>query len=114
MRILASSIVVAASMAWTAAPVSAAMPQGSPPAYARVEPGDCGALVAKYGRSKVWQASFRGHRGGDGFYPLEWTFVQPCFATQRTCVAWLYWEQSDWPEHDAPGRCRQGAPYSGF
>ena len=84
----------------------------------QITPGPLGAasaaLVAKYGRSKVWQASFRGHRRGDGFSPLEWTFVQPCFATQKTCVARLYWEQSDWPEHDAPGRCRQGAPDSGF
>ncbi len=109
MRILLSSVLAAAAM------IYAASPQASfAAAHPRVEPMDCGSLVAKVGRGKVWQAEFKGQRGGDGFDPYETTFVTPCFASQTSCVNWLYWEQSDWPDHDAPGRCRPGMPYSRF
>ena len=107
MRILLS-LVLAAALASAATPLPAAAAS-----HPRVEPGDCGALVAKVGRSRVWQAQFWGHRGGDGFDPYEETFTAPCFSTQSACVDWLYWEQSDWHADTDPGRCKPGMPYSG-
>jgi hypothetical protein len=108
MRILLSSILAAATMAYAAMPLPA-----SAASHPRVQPTSCGALIARMGSSRVWQAEFKGQRGGDGWDPYETIFVTPCFDNQATCVDWLYWAQSDWPDHEQPGRCRQGMPYSG-
>ena len=78
--------------------------------YPHTVPQDCGYLAAKLGPSKVWQAQFWAQRVDD-FGHIERLFVAPCFASQANCVAWLYWAQSDWPDHLAPGRCKTGMPY---
>jgi hypothetical protein len=109
MRVFLGSMMVAATVLATAAMPQTALARAHP----RVQPSDCGYLAAKVGPAKVWQASFWGQRLDD-FGHWEFILVAPCFAKETTCVDWLYWAQSDWPDHQAPGRCKKGMPYSHY
>ena len=80
-------------------------------AHPRVQPLDCQSIAAKVGPGKVWQAAFWAKMGGDDFDPYESIMVAPCFSSQASCVDWLYWEQTDWPDQDYVGRCKAGMPY---
>ena len=104
MRIVATLVGLAAVAAALALPATA---EASPP---RVQAYDCHALAAKLGPAKVWQTSFWGYRK-DLFGFKQQLLASPCFANETNCKAWLYWAQSDWPDHVAPRRCRQGIPY---
>jgi hypothetical protein len=91
-----------------------ALPQSAFAAHPRVTPLDCRAAAAKYGAGRTWQASFAGSRGGPGTWDMyERTYEVGCFARYADCFNWLYWEQSDWPNDNVVGRCRQGIAYSG-
>ncbi len=103
-----SSVFAAAVAACIAMPQSA-----SAAAHPRVQPLDCTRLVGKASPNRIWQAEFYGSRGGYGTWDMYQQFyLAPCFSSQATCVDWLYWAQSDWPNENRVGRCRQGTPYS--
>jgi hypothetical protein len=90
----------------------AVAPQVASAAPPRVLPQECNAVAAKVGQAKTWQALFWAQRRDD-FGHLEETFSAPCFTSASTCKAWLYWQQTDWPE---PGQinikyCKAGRPY---
>ncbi len=106
MRVLSSSLVaVAGALGVSVAPevVSAKTPP-------RVAPGNCGAVAARVGPAKTWQAVFWGRRH-DLFDHSQQTFVTACFTTQASCKAWLYWEQTDWPTPVVVRYCKIGMPY---
>ena len=79
-----------------------------------VQPGDCGALSAKLGRGKVWQAAIQAYFPGDNFDPPRSINTAPCFASYNDCFNWLYWAQTDWPSttQNFVGFCKRGMPYS--
>jgi hypothetical protein len=89
-----------------------AAPQLAFAAPPRVPPGECNAVTAKVGQPKVWQAVFWAERQDD-FGHVERTLSAPCFTTQATCKAWLYWQQTDWPESGqlSVRYCKIGRPY---
>jgi len=110
---LAAAVLAAGTVVMAAMPASAA-PVGGAPGSMRpaVQPGDCGALAAKLGPSKVWQASFEMNFRGDNFDPPEYVNTQPCFASYKDCFNWLYNEQSNYPSQDQNvGFCKRGMPY---
>ncbi len=86
----------------------------SPPARAapplRVTGYECRALAASTPKSGIWWAAFYGERVG-AFDMREWTHQVRCFKNEAACKAWLYWEQSDWPNLNQVNRCRRGLPY---
>lgn len=78
---------------------------------ARVAAGNCAALAAQIGASRVWQTVFSAEREGS-FGLTEWINAAPCFASEADCKAWLYWARSDWhPNYRHPQPCRAGIPY---
>jgi hypothetical protein len=105
MRILAGLFGLAALLVLAGAGQRAEAAQ--PP---RVPAYDCGYLANTRGPANVWQTLFRGQRetlfGPDNHY-----WAAPCFKTQATCKAWLYWAQSDWPKLNSFQPCRKGIPY---
>jgi hypothetical protein len=105
MRFFLGSMMVAATMLAAATPQTA-LARSHP----RVQALNCSYAAAKVGPGKVWQASFWGQRLDD-FGHWEFIMVAPCFTKLTTCEDWLYWAQSDWPDHQQPGRCKQGMPY---
>jgi len=105
MRIVLSATLIAATVMFAAGSQAATTAPGAP--YPRVAAGDCGALAAKLGSSKVWRTWFSGAQR-DLFD--QWTdySAAPCFATLASCTAWLYWAQTDWPDNKNVVRCRRG------
>ena len=101
MRVLLSSILTAATMAYGAMPCTAFAA-----AHLRVQPMDCGALAAEIGPRNVWQTWFQGSR--QGLFQRENDAEAPCFDTLAKCTAWLYWAQSDWPQENSFQPCRKG------
>ena len=101
MRILLSSILAAAAMAYAAAPQIALAA-----AHPRVEAGDCSALAAKLGAHNVWRTWFQGSR--QGLFQREDDAEAPCFTSQLQCTQWLYWAQGDWPQNNSFQPCRKG------
>jgi hypothetical protein len=82
-------------------------------APARVAAYSCGALSAQIGPAKVWRTQFEGYRPSpfDFFRNhkrMDRYAAAPCFRTQSTCKAWLYWAQTDWPYMNSHIPCRQG------
>jgi hypothetical protein len=103
-----SSIVAAAG-------VVAGLVSVPPVALAKVPPRvvgqNCAVVSAKVGRAKTWQATYWGWRV-DVFERHTEQFLQsPCFTTQATCKAWLYWAQIDYPNEIVMKFCKQGQPY---
>ena len=93
----------AAALAFFASSAEAAQPP-------RVNPGDCAALAAAHGPSRVWQTTFYGdHR--DLWDNIDHYSAAPCFASEEQCKAWLYWAQSDWPDRNNTTFCRRGIRY---
>ena len=73
----------------------------------RVEGYSCSAMLSSLPPSKVWRTSFRGHKRdlNTGFF---WPHAATaCFTSQKDCKAWLYWEQSDWPDQNTFTPCRR-------
>jgi hypothetical protein len=86
----------------------AALAAKTPP---RVHGMSCVAAAAKVGPAKTWQATYWGWRR-DIFDRHNEQFLQsPCFTTQATCKAWLYWAQTDFPNEIVIKFCKQGQPY---
>jgi hypothetical protein len=106
MSILAAAGIAAGLFASATATASAQSGQR----YPRVAPENCGAVASRLGPGQTWQAMFWGQKQDD-FGHWEEIFVAPCFSSHAKCFAWLYWAQSDWPDHQPPGRCRTGLPY---
>ena len=105
MRILAGLFGLAALLMLAGAGQRAEAAQ--PP---RVPAYDCGYLANSKGAANVWQVWFRGQRpvplGPDEHYTAA-----PCFTSEATCKAWLYWAQSDWPNVSTFQPCRKGIRY---
>ena len=100
MRIFAAAI-GAAAMAAVTMPVVPA--QAAPP---RVEGYSCSALTASVGPGKVWRTSFRGEKRDMFDFYLPYS-ASPCFTSQQTCKAWLYWAQSDYPHRNTFTPCKR-------
>jgi hypothetical protein len=96
---------LATAAAIAAAALALSAHAASPP---RVEGEDCRVLAAAIGKNNVWQTTFWA-TGKDVFdRPVEF-FAAPCFRTQATCKAWLYWARSDWdPNYVQPQPCTRG------
>jgi hypothetical protein len=112
MRVL-SSVVAAAVVAFgmTVVPPLALAAGPYRPAPPRVEGMSCPAAFAKVGRAKTWQALYWGWRR-DIFDRHDEQFMQaPCFTSQASCKAWLYWAQTDYPHQNVTKFCKPGAPY---
>lgn len=82
-------------------PASAAQPP-------RVAAESCNSLAATIGPHNVWRTWFTGSRERL-FGEPEWYTASPCFRTQATCKAWLYWAQTDWPRQNTFRPCRKGS-----
>lgn len=106
---LATAALVAFGVTMTPPLAIAAGPYRPPPP--RVEGMSCAAAIAKVGRAKTWQALYWGWRR-DIFDRHDEEFMQaPCFTTQASCKAWLYWAQTDFPNETQMKFCKPGVPY---
>ena len=77
----------------------------------RVQGLNCAATAAKVDRAKTWQALYWGWRR-DIFDRHNEEFMQaPCFTTQASCKAWLWWAQTDYPNEIVIHFCKTGQPY---
>jgi hypothetical protein len=101
MRILAGLFGLATLLMLSAPPVAMA---AQPP---RVAAQSCGYLAGTIGARNVWHTWFQGSRK-PLFGPPEWYTASPCFKTQATCKAWLYWAQTDWPRVNTFRPCWKG------
>jgi len=109
---LAAAAIAAGTIAMATLPASAAVGGALGSLRPAVQPQDCGALAARLGPSKVWQASFEVNFPGDNFDPPEFVNTQPCFASYKDCFNWLYNAQSNYPSQDQDvGFCKRGMPY---
>jgi hypothetical protein len=79
----------------------------SPP---RVDAYDCRYVAATKGPANTWQTWFRGSRE-NLFGPDDHYTATPCFTSQASCKAWLYWAQTDWPKQNNFKPCRKGLGY---
>jgi hypothetical protein len=107
MRIVSSLTAVAAVLAALAAtpPVAEAK---TPP---RVMGLSCPAAAAKVGQARMWQASYWGWRLDVFERHRETLLASPCFTSQTSCKAWLYWAQIDYPNEIVMKFCKTGQPY---
>ncbi|MEJ0012318.1 MAG: hypothetical protein WDM94_06730 [Bauldia sp.] len=112
MRALFSFAAAATVVLGVAAVPSFAQAAGPyPPPPPRVQGMNCAAVASKVGRAKTWQALYWGWRR-DIFDRHDEQFLQaPCFTTQASCKAWLYWAQIDFPKMTVMKFCKTGAPY---
>jgi hypothetical protein len=76
----------------------------------RVQAYECSALAATHGTRGIWQTWFYGDRRDLFDYVTDYR-ASPCFTSLAACKAWLYWAQSDWPDHNNSGPCRRGIGY---
>jgi hypothetical protein len=75
--------------------------------HPRVKAGNCRALAASMGASRVWFAKFYGQR--NGFWDEREEFsATACFRAESDCKNWLYWAYTDWPYMNNSQRCRRG------
>jgi hypothetical protein len=103
-----SSLLAAAGLVVGMASVPPALAANTPP---RVQGQNCDAVAARVGKAKTWQATYWGWRMDIFDRHTEQFLQSPCFTTQATCKAWLYWAQIDYPNEIVMKFCKQGQPY---
>jgi hypothetical protein len=77
----------------------------------RVQGQNCNAVAAKVGQAKTWQAVYWGWRRDIFDRHNEQSLQAPCFTTQASCKAWLFWAQTDYPNEIVIHFCKAGRPY---
>jgi hypothetical protein len=108
MRVLSSIVAASALLTGLASASPIALAANVPP---HVQGQNCAVVAAKIGKAKTWQASYWGWRV-DIFERHTEQFLQsPCFTTQASCKAWLYWAQTDYPNEIVMKFCKKGQPY---
>lgn len=103
---------VGAAIALTVALGAGAGPASAQTIRPRPVPLDCRAATAELGAANTWFGVFAGRRH-NGFDAIDTISVQACFQTERDCLNWLYWMQSDWPDFTFRIGCEKGAVPSG-
>jgi hypothetical protein len=72
-----------------------------------VKAQSCRTVAAQVGGKNMWGASFYGER--KDFWDVRWPYRNaPCFKSQQSCKAWLYWAQTYYWEMMQFQPCRKG------
>jgi hypothetical protein len=108
MRTIVSLAAAATFALSTAAVPTFANAANTPP---RVLGQNCAVVAAKVGKAKTWQAVYWGWRRDIFDRHNEQSLQAPCFTTQASCKAWLYWAQTDYPNEIVIHFCKSGQPY---
>ena len=85
----------------------ASTPAGAQTIRPRPQLMACSVATAELGQANTWFGVFAGRRQ-NVFDAIQTISVQGCFRSERECIDWLYWMQSEWPDWTYRIGCAKG------